>query len=54
MNKQERPTFQFRLHPENEEAIDFLKNVCAYNVSEVVRQFLMKLYAEEKARRQPA
>lgn len=36
------------------EAFNFLKNECAYNISEVVRQFLMKLYAEEKARRQPA
>lgn len=54
MKEPRRSTFQVRLHSEQIEAFNFLKNVCAYNVSEVVRQFLMKLYSEERTKRQTA
>ena len=52
--KRKYPKIQIRLNDEQATARDYLQDVCCIDVNLAIRQFLMKLYAEEKARRQPA
>lgn len=52
--KRKYPKIQIRLTPEQSVARDYLQDICCIDVNLAIRQFLMKLYTEEKTRRQPA
>lgn len=44
-----RQVIQIRSNPELDVAVDYLQEVCNYNISDKIRTFLFELYETEKA-----